>query len=441
MYKYHIAIPDLRTCHSVMAAYTYQGVEYQFVNTQIELLDELKCGICLELVSDPVQTSCGHLFCGECIEGIQECPVDREIFTTTPDLFNNRRVRNFKVKCPNRKGGCQWQGNLGDIDNHTAADCDCDQLVVCYNDGCLAKIERRHLVEHMYHECPQRVYNCPFCDEEDTYLSVTTTHFTVCDNFLLPCPARCGERQLVRKDMAKHLSTDCPNELVPCTYAIAGCQQIVKRKDLQKHLQDKDLHLDTVVSSYLSLSHHFQDLLQGGSPNIPLLFRPWLQSTATRYPRPPWVIELGRFQEKKEKDEEWFSDPVHSHFGGYKMCLNVVANGYADGEDTHVSVFVYLMRGDNDDNLKWPFKGTIKVSLLNQLQDGQHHTKVLCSQYSDIPERISGRVTGRERACSGRGQHCFISHQELCYRASSNCQYLKDDTLFFRVDCFKPKPS
>ena len=441
MYKYHIAIPDLRTCHSVMAAYSYRGVEYQFVNTQTEFLEELKCAICLELVSDPVQTSCGHLFCGECIEGLEECPVDRKLFTTTEDHFNDRRVRNFKVKCPNSGKGCQWQGNLGDAEEHTAADCDCGQLVMCYNDGCDEEIERRHLVNHMYHECPQRVYICPFCDKEDTYLKVTTTHFTVCDNFLLPCPAVCGECQLVRKNMAKHLSIDCPNELVPCTYAIAGCQQIVKRKDLQTHLQDKELHLDTVVSSYLSLSHHFQDLLQGGSPKIPLLFRPWLQSTPTCYPRPPWVIELGRFQEKKEKDEEWFSDPVHSHFGGYKMCLSVYAKGRSTGTGTHVSVYVYLMRGDNDDNLKWPFKGTITVNLLNQLQDGQHHTKELWSQYSCVSERVSGRVTGRERACIGHGQPCFISHQELRYRASSNCQYLKDDTLFFRVDCFKPKPS
>ena len=436
MYKYSIRIPDWRTCHSVMAAYSYKGVEYEFVNTQIELLDELKCPICLELVSDPVQTSCGHLFCGECIEGIQECPVDRELFTTTPDLFNNRRVRNFKVKCPNRRGGCQWQGNLGDIDNHTAADCDCDQLVVCYNDGCLAKIERRHLVEHMYHECPQRVYNCPFCDEEDTYLSVTTTHFTVCEGIRLSCPAGCGRRGLVRGDMAQHLSTDCPNELVPCMFATAGCQQIVKRKDLHQHLQDKELHLDTFVSRYLSLSHHYQDLLYGSTPNIPLPLRRWLQNTPTCYPRPPWVVEVRGFQKKKKKNEVWFSDPVYSHFGGYKMCLRVDANGQFA---TRVSVYVYLMRGGNDDNLKWPFKGTIKVSLLNQLEDGQHHTGLLWSDYDDVPERVCGRVTVGEKAGRGCGLSQFMSHQELCYPASRNCEYLKDDTLFFRVDRFKPK--
>ena len=78
-----------------------------------------------------------------------------------------------------------------------------------------------------------------------------------------------------------------------------------------------------------------------------------------------------------EKNEGLFSDPVYSHFGRYKMRLSVFANGNGSGEGTHMSVYVHLMQGDNDDILKWPFKGTIKVSLLNQLEDGQHHTKQL----------------------------------------------------------------
>ena len=91
------------------------------------------------------------------------------------------------------------------------------------------------------------------------------------------------------------------------------------------------------------------------------------------------------------------------------------------------------MRGDNDDNLKWPFKGTIKVSLLNQLEDGQHHTKQVWSPGSDIPESYNKRVTEGERS-PGWGVPKFILQEDLSY---INCQYLKDDTLFFRVDCFE----
>ena len=445
LHKYHILI--LRTCHSVMATYSYRGVDYEFVSTHTELLEELKCPICLELVSDPVQTSCGHLFCGKCIKGIKQCPVDRNNFATTPspDHFNHQRLHNLKVKCPN-KGGCQWQGNLGDANKHTDTDCDY-QLVMCRNEGCNVQIERRNLVEHMDCVCLERMYNCPYCSEKGTYLKVITAHFTVCEYMPLPCPSGCGEWELVRGNMAHHLSEDCPNELVPCTFAIAGCQQIVERKDLQQHLQDKDRHLDTVLSSYVSQSLLLRDLAyavkNGNCDNIqtsrlPLPFRTWLQNTPTCCPRPPWVIKMEGFQEKKKSDEEWYSDPVYSHFGGYKICLNVTANGYDNGKGTHVSFHIYLMQGENDDNLKWPFNGTIKVSLLNQLEDGQHHTRKPWSPDDDVPECYSARVTEGERG-EGWGYTRLIPHQNLEYDGEKNCQYLKNNTLFFRVDCFEPK--
>ena len=430
-----------------MATYGYKGVEYEFVNTQTEFLEELKCPICLELVSDPVQTSCGHLFCGKCIKETETCPIDREQFTSHTDNFNDRRVRNFKVKCLNKGRGCQWQGSLGDADEHRNTNCGY-QFVKCNNARCNVKVERRQLVDHIQKVCPHRMYKCPHCSKEGTYLKVTTTHFTICGEMPLPCPAGCGRHRLVRRNMAHHLSAECPEELVPCTFAIAGCQQIVKRKDLQQHIQDKDLHLDTVLSSYASLTILLRDVVYavkyGSHDNmqaslLPLPFCTWLQNTPTCYPHPLRVFKMEGFQDKKVKDEQWFSDPVYSHFGGYKMCLRVDANGHKGGKDTHVSVYIFLMQGDNDDNLKWPFRGTIKVSLLNQLEDGQHYTKQLWSPDDDLSECASGRVTKGERADKGWGKAHFVSHQDLTYCSDRNCQYLKDNTLFFRVDCFEPK--
>ena len=66
---------------------------------------------------------------------------------------------------------------------------------------------------------------------------------------------------------------------------------------------------------------------------------------------------------------------LYTHFAGYKFSLFVCpkSKGFDDdGKGTHVSVFISLMKGDNDDNLKFPFKGCIVVSLLNSRQEPSH---------------------------------------------------------------------
>ena len=172
---------------------------------------------------------------------------------------------------------------------------------------------------------------------------------------------------------------------------------------------------------------------------LPIPFRPWFHTIPTCYLRQPWVIKIEDFQEKMKNGEVWFSDPVYSRFGGYKMCLKVSAHELRDGQGTHMSVLIYWMRGDNDANLKWPFRGTIKVSLLNQLEDGQHHTKLLWSPNEDVSEDCCGGVTGTDRSSTGWGYSKFISYQDLKECGRKKCHFLKVDTMFFRVDCFEPK--
>ena len=113
------------------------------------------------------------------------------------------------------------------------------------------------------------------------------------------------------------------------------------------------------------------------------------------------------------------------------MCLRVDANGWKDGKGTHVSVYAYLMRGEFDDLLKWPFQGHLTVAMLNQLEDNNHTTNTIrFTNTTDI--EVIGRVTDGERA-SGWGYHTFIAHTDLNYNPSKNRQYLKYDCLRFRI--------
>ena len=143
----------------------------------------------------------------------------------------------------------------------------------------------------------------------------------------------------------------------------------------------------------------------------------------------PVVITMDIFAHHKNEDKQWFSDPFYTHPHGYKMCLNVYANGNGLGKGTHVSVYVHLMRGEFDDHLQWPFRGDIPVQLLNQLEDKDHHSMTI--SFTDDSDTDAGRVTTGERSGVGWGKSTFISHEEL--DKANGAKYLEKDCLKFHI--------
>ena len=133
----------------------------------------------------------------------------------------------------------------------------------------------------------------------------------------------------------------------------------------------------------------------------------------------PCVFKMPEFSQHKSSKQAWYSPPFYTHPGGYKVCIRVDANG--DG-DTRVSVYVYLMKGKNDNNLPWPFRGDITITLLNQLEDENHRT---CTISFPQDMEASGETAGFPG---------FISHDKLGYDSVMNCQFLKEDCLHFRIE-------
>ncbi len=88
----------------------------------------------------------------------------------------------------------------------------------------------------------------------------------------------------------------------------------------------------------------------------------------------------------------------------------------------YLSVFVYIIKGKYDDELNWPFVGKVTFELLNQLEDENHY-------YMEGPFTLECNTN----AGSGRGYLKYISHSKLSCDSASNTQYLKDDTLYFRI--------
>ena len=94
---------------------------YQFVNV---LHERYICKVCNHPCQDPCLTGCcGHNFCKSCLDDVKRtsfnCPVcqDKE-FTVFPNKQADREFRSLHVMCTNKERGCEWQGELNDINNH-----------------------------------------------------------------------------------------------------------------------------------------------------------------------------------------------------------------------------------------------------------------------------------------------------------------------------------
>ena len=111
------------------------------------------------------------------------------------------------------------------------------------------------------------------------------------------------------------------------------------------------------------------------------------------------------------------------------MCIEVNAiNSWWEG---YMTVYVYLMRGEYDSMLKWPFRGDITIQLVNH-NNGRDHEKT--ANFNDPTTVLNAglRVTIGEIADIGLDIIQFITHTEV-ESSTKTRLYLVNDCLTFRV--------
>ena len=111
---------------------------------------------------------------------------------------------------------------------------------------------------------------------------------------------------------------------------------------------------------------------------------------------------------------------------GYKLKVRVDPNGDGSGKNTHLSVFLIVLKGEYDAILPWPFKKKVKITLIDQQENPDQRenvTKELTA--TNVPS--FSRPVSEENV--GMGFREFISHDKLNSR-----RYLVDDTLFLQVE-------
>ena len=423
---------------------------------------QTECSVCLCVLREPyLLDCCGYSFCKSCIEPIKSekkpCPLCAVHFTTCiPDKRLQRTLNDFQVYCSHKEEGCEWAGRLANLAQHLNVNPlhEAERLSGCQLTSldckhCGECFQRRELVYHETSVCSQRPYSCEYCrDFKSTFEDVTSNHLSVCPYRPVPCSNGCGSSPLL-KLLEDHLK-ECPLEVIECAFSYAGCSEKLPRKDMPEHItQSLAIHMSLQATSHrqevVKLNQRISELeeryeqsraevakLRIANQNLAAevgqkIHKAQAETAAlhSHVGLVPFSVTMTGFEQKKCSNYEWYSPPFYTHPRGYKMCLNVDANSnaYGLGKDSHVSVYIYMMKGEYDDSLKWPFQGDITIQLLNQ-KYGRHRVDTVCITAEDD---LSERVLEGERAAGGTGFNRFISHNSLTPR------YLKDDCLMFCI--------
>ena len=438
-----------KNVETIESSYGVSSREEQ--DTEFDFLEQPNpdffCPVAMELLVEPLQTTCcgNHLSLAVVNRIFKEgkpCPLCmNETFALNDDKYFKRKVKELKVHCSHKKCGCEWIGELGDLNHHTTS-------------------------------CPKRPWKCQYCDFESTHDIGTNDHTPCCDNYPLPCPNQCEIGTVPRCQADSHL-LECPLQLVECEFAGTGCNVKVPRRDLAGHMtenaqhhlmtatllnlrltrelhqkmEEKDKQISSIQEHVIKLDsqlQHSETLLLKTSNKIHGIEQHLakldtkLSGQLTRlHCQVEDTVRLNGFtydsfnltdfkkQQAKGVTGCWLSEPFYSFPLGYVFKLGIDTNGCREGAGTHLSACLWLGPGEHDKELKWPIKCDVHLLMLNQRRDHGHHRVMGTVVYSRPSVIYEHKVIG--------ASYKFFPTSKLGYDSDTDTTYLFNDILRFRM--------
>ena len=349
--------------------------------------------------------------------------------------------------------------------------------VSCSN-GCGKNIQQQHLTDHVNNQCLLRKITCQLCDITGEYQFIVHQHKDECPKVPLLCPNKCNAT-ILRKNMNTHRKV-CPLEVIQCEFNGVGCEIRLARRDFKTHNQEKVMeHLLFTKSELISTKNKLTNTEKqlaaiekrlATSTNAALAkmeakfqqkineidfiackknseLDAWLQQSSWFKTLHSWsatslsgdnslpvTIKMTGYSWKKRNNETWTSKPFYTSDKEYKIELIVRLAGDSPfgNHGSYMAVQLnFTYEGTRDSAWSTPFSPfcyhddeyynanetiqKFEVQVLNQTNNSEHFSET------------------QEIRLQNRGYWYSNISTELLHRNTASCQYLKNDTIFFKV--------
>jgi len=282
-----------------------------------------------------------------------------------------REVNALTVYCPERFAGCDWAGELGKVSCHqnlTSRDSGCNFVKMECANKCGSMILRKDLQVHEKEECSKRyssfsgnaeLYSAldaitelkrevKKMNEEKKRLETDLSN----SNFQLQ---KMQSKILSLEGTVMHLSQKVQAGEQDRAKVKMGMLQL--EQDLQKVVQvERD---QTLCSLKLAKLAADQAKLEEKATHTSL-------SVETRLtPLPPIHFVLHNYHYYKDSNFHWQSEPFYSAPLEYRFIVSIYPNGISKGKGSYLSLFISILGGQYDNELKWPFRGVVYIQIYN----------------------------------------------------------------------------
>uniref|UniRef100_H3B7S8 TNF receptor-associated factor n=1 Tax=Latimeria chalumnae TaxID=7897 RepID=H3B7S8_LATCH len=441
------------------------------------------CCHCQLLMRDPVQNiECGHKFCRECFHrllsrGIVKCPEclkaekrDGKIHTLGepwkyfPDIATKKEILNLPVTCHN--SDCSWSGTLRDLEMEHRLQCT-EELIECPYKvvGCQKKHQHSlrawiklrawMLIVKRFVACLSVAGGGGVCgwptmenskkkritrkEKDDHEKSSVVSHqkyllesflelYTLRESSvseegklgphgvgtqeLHGLAKKVGEMERKQKTLQNILAV-FSRELSKAEPTSVLQNQVKENSNRAAVLEKKVRNLESLMvlkdMAMANLTSHLQMLEQTSFDGTYIWKIPSVSQKVKNV-----ILHRNKFI---------YSPPFYTGKYGYKLCLKVFLNGDGTGQGTNLSVFLVIMKGEYDFQLRWPFNHKVTFLLLDQVN--QQHVS---ASFRPVNSNSFQRPTTEMNMGSGLPE--FFPLDKLY---SQDSGYIRDDTICLKV--------